>query len=113
MVFDLSKFDGNLSDKMAYLEEFLSLNPSSFIKVVKQTYIQNNSHAFAFLDEVVSKGGEGIVVRDPNASYISGRSDKILKLKKWNDSECQIVAINNGKGKYEGRNYKYRGLRFL
>ena len=102
MVFDLPKFNGNLSDKMAYLEEFLSLNPSSFIKVVKQTYIQNNSHAFAFLDEVVSKGGEGIVVRDPNASYISGRSDKILKLKKWNDSECQIVAINNGKGKYEG-----------
>ena len=102
MVFDLPKFDGNLSDKMAYLEEFLSLNSSNFIKVVKQTYIQNNSHAFAFLDEVVSKGGEGIVVRDPNASYISGRSDKILKLKKWNDSECQIVAINNGKGKYEG-----------
>lgn len=102
MVFDLPKFDGNLSDKMAYLEEFLSLNPSNFIKVVKQTYIQNNSHAFAFLDEIVSKGGEGIVVRDPNASYISGRSDKILKLKKWNDSECQIVAINNGKGKYEG-----------
>ncbi|MBR2917843.1 MAG: DNA ligase, partial [Campylobacter sp.] len=45
MVFDLPKFDGNLSDKMAYLEEFLSSNPSSFIKVVKQIYIQNNSHA--------------------------------------------------------------------
>ena len=102
MVFDLPKFDGNLSDKMAYLEEFLSLNPSSFIKVVKQTYIQNNLHAFAFLDELVAKGAEGLVVRDPNAKYISGRSSSILKLKKWHDSECEIVAINEGKGRLKG-----------
>ncbi|WP_336526357.1 MULTISPECIES: DNA ligase [Campylobacter] len=103
MVFDLPKFDGNLYEKMDYLKSFLSSNPSEFIRAIKQIEIKDNNHAFAFLDMVVANGGEGIVVRDPNTKYTSGRSSSILKIKKWRDSECEIVAINGGKGRLEGK----------
>ena len=102
MVFDLPKFDGNLYQKMDHLKNFLKANPSEFIRVVEQIEIKDNNHAFAFLDELVANGAEGVVVRDPNAKYISGRSSSILKLKKWHDSECEIVAINEGKGRLKG-----------
>ena len=38
-------------------------------------------------------GGEGIVVRDPNAPYKHGRQNSILKLKKFKDSECKVLKI--------------------
>lgn len=102
MVFDAPTFNGNLKERMANLDQFLHKNPSEFIIPIRQIKIRDNSHAFAFLDEIVSIGGEGVVVRDPNAKYESGRSNKILKLKKWRDSECKISAINSGKGKFKG-----------
>ncbi|MFW5625619.1 MAG: DNA ligase, partial [Campylobacter hyointestinalis] len=64
--------------------------------------INSNQDAFAFLDKVVSGGGEGIVVRNANAPYKNGRSGEILKLKKFKDSECKITKIQKGKGKFEG-----------
>ncbi len=52
---------------------------------------------------VIAAGGEGVVLRDPNALYESGRSDKILKYKKMHDSDCKVVKINPGYGKNEGK----------
>ena len=63
---------------------------------------KSKSHAFEFLDEITNKGGEGIVLRDPKAPYSHSRSTKILKLKHFKDSECEIISINEGKGRLKG-----------
>lgn len=55
------------------------------------------------LDVITSKGGEGIMLRDPNAVYqIGKRSDALLKYKKVQTMDLRIVDWNPGNGKYEG-----------
>ena len=56
-----------------------------------------------WLDKITAKGGEGIMLRDPNATYqIGKRSDALLKYKKTQTMDLRIIDWNEGKGKYEG-----------
>ena len=56
-----------------------------------------------WLDKITSKGGEGIMLRDPNGYYTPGkRSDSLLKYKKTQTMDLRIVGWNEGSGKYEG-----------
>lgn len=56
-----------------------------------------------WLDHIVSKGGEGIMLRDPNGLYECGkRSASLLKYKKIKTMDLRITGWNEGKGKYEG-----------
>lgn len=49
------------------------------------------------------------MARSPDLIYEDKRSDKILKLKKFKDSECEVIAINKGNGKYK----KYDGINWV
>jgi DNA ligase-1 len=57
---------------------------------------------YKFLKEIEKKGGEGVVVRDPNAPYIAKRTSKALKVKSFYDTECKVVGYTEGKGRYKG-----------
>ena len=37
-----------------------------------------------------------------DASYTTGRSDVLLKMKRWNDAEATVIGHQPGKGKYAG-----------
>ena len=109
MIFDSPNFDNPdwnnkpLSERLAPLKSYLAtLKSHPNIKIIEQIPIANNEAAFAFLEQITSNGGEGIVVRKVNAPYESGRSNNILKLKKMKDSECEILSINEGKGRFKG-----------
>ena len=109
MIFDSPDFtkpnhnNKPLNERLAPLKAYLAtLESNPNIQIIEQIEVKNNESAFAFLEQVINNGGEGIVVRKANAPYISGRSGDILKLKKMKDSECEIIAINEGKGKFKG-----------
>ena len=102
MIFDVPNASGDLFQRLGVLERFLAKNPNKFINIIEQIYIKSNSHAFDFLDTITANGGEGIVVRDPKAAYSHTRSTKILKIKKFKDSECEITALREGKGRLKG-----------
>lgn len=55
-----------------------------------------------WLDKITDKGGEGIMLRDPDAKYQHKRTDALLKYKKLQTMDLRIVGWNEGKGKYEG-----------
>lgn len=56
-----------------------------------------------WLDHIVDKGGEGIMLRDPNGKYECGkRSAALLKYKKLKTMDLRIVGWKDGNGKYEG-----------
>lgn len=56
-----------------------------------------------WLDKITDKGGEGVILRDPDAFYACGkRSDGLLKYKKVQTIDLRIVGWNEGNGKYEG-----------
>lgn len=54
-----------------------------------------------WLDKIVDKGGEGIILRDPDAKYQHKRTDALLKYKKVQTMDLRITDWNLGNGKYE------------
>ena len=101
MIFDVPNEKGGLFDRLGVLEQFLQKNPNKNIFIIEQKNISSNDEALKFFNEVVKKGGEGIVVTNPKAIYEDKRSKNILKIKKFQDAECEVLALNEGKGKYE------------
>ena len=48
-------------------------------------------------------GGEGLIVRRPDAFYHQGRSNDILKVKSYRDMEAEVVSLLPGTGRNKGR----------
>lgn len=103
-VFDVPEASGGLLDRLGELEKFILQNPQSGqnLKIIKQVKIKDNAEFEAFAEAIIAKGGEGAVVREPNAPYERKRSKNALKYKKFKDAECEVTAINAGTGKYAG-----------
>ncbi|WP_458699935.1 DNA ligase [Sulfurospirillum sp. 1307] len=99
-IFEVPNQKGGLKKRLKVLEDYLIVHPNKYIKIIKQTTCKDKKHLKSFLKEVENKGGEGVVIRDPNAPYIDKRTSKVLKVKSFKDTECKIIAINQGKGKY-------------
>lgn len=54
-----------------------------------------------WLDKITEKGGEGIMLRDPDSYYQCGkRSNGLLKYKKVQTMDLRIIDFNFGNGKY-------------
>ena len=105
LIFDVPNAKGDLFERLAVLQDYLNKhqNLKNRIKIIEQIPIKSRAHAFSFLDEISNANGEGVVLRNPKANYENTRSKNILKLKKFYDAECEITAINEGKGKLKGR----------
>ena len=103
LIFDLPDTKGDLLQRLEILRKFLEKNKSKNIKIIEQIPINSHKEVDEFLNSVLSGGGEGAVVRDPKVAYIGGRSDRILKVKKFLDSECEVLQIYKGKGKFKDK----------
>lgn len=99
-VFDVPNANGDLFKRLNSLKKYLAQHPAPHIEIIEQIPIQHQEHLNTFYQSILEKGGEGVVVRNPNAEYISGRSAQILKIKPVLDEECIVIAHHKGKGKY-------------
>ena len=102
-IFEVPNQKGGLLSRLDVLNKYLKQYPSSYIRVLKQSTCRDKSHLKAYLKEVEDKGGEGIVVRDGEVPYINKRTSKALKVKSFDDAECEIVGYKDGTGKYKGK----------
>ncbi|MDF1875738.1 DNA ligase [Sulfurimonas sp. SAG-AH-194-I05] len=84
------------------LERLKTVESSHYIKIIKQVQIQNKKHLNTYKKSLQDKGAEGLVVRDGNMHYYTGRTNKAFKIKSFTDTECEVIGHNKGKGKYEG-----------
>lgn len=99
-IFEVPEQKGGLLDRLMILRRYLKTHPHSPIKIIKQHRITQQSQVKQFLQKIIQKGGEGIVLRDPNVGYQTGRLSSALKFKQHLDSECVVQDILLGKGKY-------------
>ncbi|WHP47945.1 DNA ligase [Mannheimia bovis] len=99
-VFDVPNATGDLFERLSSLQKYLNQHPNAHIEIIPQIPIQDKAHLQQFYQDILAKGGEGVVVRNPNAEYIQGRSAQILKIKPVLDEECTVTAHHKGKGKY-------------
>lgn len=64
--------------------------------------ISDMSDVHKHLKNIQDKGGEGLMLRDPNANYELGRSWSLIKVKSFEDCEAKIIGYYPGEGKYLG-----------
>ncbi|MCV6607040.1 MAG: DNA ligase [Campylobacterales bacterium] len=101
-VFDVIEKESTFQQRIKRVKIWLKNNPSQYMKVIEQTPCNSKSHLNSFLKNIEKLGGEGVIIRDSNSFYKSGRSVQILKVKTFHDDEATVIKINQGKGKFKG-----------
>lgn len=102
-VFDLPQSDAPFELRQKLLKHLIAISRNPYLHWVTQTKLESVSAIEKLLDDVVSKGGEGLMLRTPGSLYETGRSDHLLKAKKRQDSEARVIAYQAGRGKYENK----------
>lgn len=102
-IFEVPNQTGGLFNRLAVLKKYLAAHPNSAIKIIKQIPIKKQTQLAVYLAKITAKGGEGVVVRNPDTPYQVGRLSSAFKLKKYLDSECLVQKILIGKGRNADR----------
>lgn len=98
-IFDTPIPDTSFEERMNIVDEMCK--NSKYLEPVKHW---KPSHSIENeLDIVLQKGGEGLMLREPQSNYVWKRSKTLLKVKKFFDEEATVLSYLPGKGKHEGR----------
>lgn len=102
MVFDLPDPEATFDQRLSRLRVLIERAGSPYLKLVDQQRASTHENLMLHLDKVVDGGGEGLMLRLGASSYRGGRSNDLLKVKKYQDAEAVVIHHLPGKGKYEG-----------
>ena len=102
LVFELPQAPGTFRQRARALHELVSSAGVPWLRAVEQIEIGSRQALERKLDEVVLAGGEGLMLHRADAAYVTGRSDVLLKLKRWLDAEATVIGHQAGRGKYAG-----------
>ncbi|WP_408608982.1 DNA ligase [Campylobacter aviculae] len=92
-----------LENRLQVLQKYLQKHPSLYIKIIPQIPIKDKKHLNDFYENIIKNKGEGVVIRKNLSPYEKGRSKEALKLKPYDDAECEVVGYTKGKGKFENQ----------
>lgn len=102
MVFELPDAPGTFEQRYQQIKRIIAGANWPQLVAVEQFRLPDNAALRRKLAEIVSGGGEGLMLHLASASYVTGRSDALLKLKPLEDAEATVIAYIPGKGKYTG-----------
>ncbi|MCW8893144.1 MAG: DNA ligase [Deltaproteobacteria bacterium] len=102
-VFDVPQAHGDFITRIEQAHQWFAAHPSAYAFVIPQRRVHDQFHLQRELERIQSLGGEGLIVRKPDALYRAGRSMDILKVKSYQDAEAKVVAHLPGKGRNKGR----------
>ncbi len=100
-VFDAPKLKTDYLSRMDWLDKHLQT--ATAVHRVKGFQVADQAALDKKLEEVLTAGGEGLMLNLKQADYESYRTDAILKYKPIYDDEATIIGYTAGKGKYEGK----------
>ncbi|KAK1932214.1 DNA ligase [Phytophthora citrophthora] len=89
-------------ERMTQAKKVVAKTSSKYIEWVEHTKCKSLAHLDEVFDEVEKLGGEGLMIREPGSKYAQGRSSSLLKIKSFHDGEAEVLAYEDGKGKYVG-----------
>lgn len=92
--------DSTFDQEMVSLHEWLSGNKNCFVH--EQIQLEDDEDGAretveAFLQEVLDKGGEGVVIRSPQGIWTPKRVNDLLKYKPFDDAEWAITGFTSGR----------------
>lgn len=108
-IYDVVRTDLTFSERLeelGYIKEYLNLSfdPNRDweegelqVQIVPHVPIKGWDNMMELHNTYVSEGFEGLVIRDPSKPYKpNGRTNDMLKIKKYQDSEFEIIGISEG-----------------
>ena len=101
-IFDVPQEPGPFEQRMQRLYHWLEQHPAPRLQPVVQQHCRGREHLLAYLQQIETQGGEGVMLRRPGSAYSSGRSDSLLKVKSFEDAEAVVVGYTPGKGRLAG-----------
>ncbi len=96
-IFEVPNEKGNFDKRLEKIKFWLDKNPNKIIKIIPQLICKNETDLNIYLKELVNKKAEGIILKNPNLEYFIGRSENILKVKKFYDEEGLVIGLNYSK----------------
>ena len=93
-IFEVPNAKGDFAKRLNKLKIWLDKNPTKHLKVIPQIVCKNKKHLETYLNELVNKKAEGVILKNPKLSYFTGRNKNILKVKKFFDDEAVVIGIN-------------------
>ncbi len=96
-IFEVPNQKGDFFIRLKKAKNWFEKFPNKNVQIIKQIKIKNKSHLNTYLEEIISKKGEGVIIKNPDKEYISGRNPYILKVKKFKDMEGEVIKINISK----------------
>lgn len=102
-IFDVPKANGSFSERIQSAVTWFNTHPSRFSHVIPQQLITDPHQLQVKLKRIEELGGEGLIVRNPESLYKTGRSRDILKIKNFYDAEAVVIDHIPGKGRNRGR----------
>lgn len=102
-IFDVPEASGRFIQRMEIARDWFEKHPTPYAFVIPQLPVRNAVHLQEELQRVLELGGEGLIVREPDAVYTGGRSAQVLKVKKFQDAEAVVVGHLPGQGRNFGR----------
>lgn len=103
MVFELPGAPGPFAERARELASIAGSARWPPLQAVPQGVVASRTALARRLAEVVSAGGEGLMLHRADAPYITGRSGVLLKLKPLQDAEAVVIAHLPGRGRHAGR----------
>ncbi len=103
MVFEHPDGAGTFADRVKRILEIVAKSNWPQLVAVEQFKVADRAALKRKLDLIVNGGGEGLMLHLADATYVTGRSDVLLKLKPLQDTEAKVVEQIAGKGKYTGQ----------
>jgi DNA ligase-1 len=82
-----------------------SLKENWVLKIVPHARANSVSEMLLFYDNIISAGGEGIMLLNPNSYYECCRSNNLLKMKPEFETEALVVNVESGT---EGKQHENR-----
>lgn len=86
--------------ELEFLSHYLTENTNERCYIHEQRALpaaDASAQLETFLNEVVAAGGEGVIIRNPAATWTPKRVSALLKYKPFNDDEGVIVGFTSGR----------------
>jgi DNA ligase-1 len=103
IVFELPVASGTFAARAARMREIESGLGWPQLAAADQRELGSRRALRDRLADVIAGGGEGLMLHRADATYHTGRSRDLLKLKPQQDAEATVIGVLPGRGKHAGR----------
>lgn len=100
MIFEVPHESGNFEKRLQKVQKYIEDANLSHVKVIEQKVLKCVEELDPFLSDIIKNGGEGAMIKDGSKEYFQGRSDFLLKAKKVEDMEAEVIGYKEGTNKY-------------